>query len=52
MEGKRQARETRLKERKQMSKAKRPGKDGKMKLGKQGTVLLSRIKRMADEGRI
>ena len=52
IEGKRQAREARLKERRQMTKAKRPGKDGKMKLGKQGTVLLSRIKRMTDEGRI
>ena len=52
IEGKRQARDARLKERKQMTKAKRPGKDGRMKLGKQGTVLLSRIKRMADEGRL
>jgi hypothetical protein len=46
------AREARQKERKQMAKAKRPGKDGKMKLGRQSTVLLSRIKRMTSEGTI
>lgn len=46
------AREARVKERKAMAKAKRPGKDGRMKVGRQGTVLLSRIKRMVDEGTI
>ncbi len=48
----RQAREAREKERKAMGKAKRPGKDGKLKLGRQGKVLLSRIQRMTEEGKI
>lgn len=52
IEAKRQAREARMKERKAMAKAKRPGKDGRLKLGRQGTVLLDRIKRMTEEGKI
>ena len=51
-EARNKAREARAKERKAMAKAKRPGKDGRMKVGKQGTVLLSRIKRMTEEGTI
>ena len=44
------AREARQKERKAMAKAKRPGKDGKQKLGRQGNVLLSRVERLIGEG--
>ncbi|KPI43261.1 uncharacterized protein AB675_6694 [Cyphellophora attinorum] len=44
------AREARHKERKAMAKAKRPGKDGKQKLGRQGNVLLSRVQRLMGEG--
>jgi hypothetical protein len=51
-EAKRKVREAREKERKDMSKAKRPGIDGKLKLGRQGTVLLDRIRRLTEEGRI
>ena len=51
-EAKAKAREARGKERKAIAKAKRPGKDGRMKLGRQGTVLLNRIKRMTDEGKL
>lgn len=40
------ARQQREKERKAMTKAKKPGKDGKLKLGKQSTVLLSRVQRL------
>ncbi|OAP58222.1 hypothetical protein AYL99_07312 [Fonsecaea erecta] len=49
---KRKAKEAREKEHKAMAKAKRPGKDGKMKLGRQGTVLLNRVRRMTEEGKI
>jgi hypothetical protein len=52
LDAKQKAREARGKERKAMAKAKRPGKDGRIKLGKQGTVLLSRVKRLVDEGTI
>lgn len=52
LEAKQKAREAREKERKAMSKAKRPGRDGRIKLGRQGNVLLSRIKRMVDQGSI
>ncbi|RMD44175.1 hypothetical protein DV735_g994, partial [Chaetothyriales sp. CBS 134920] len=45
-EAKQKARETRDKERRQMAKAKRPGKDGKIKLGRQSNVLLSRVQRL------
>lgn len=51
-EAKIKAREAREKDRKAMAKAKRPGKDGKLKLGRQGTVLLSRIQRMTEDGKI
>lgn len=51
-EAKRQARGARERDRKAMTKAKRPGKDGKVKLGRQGNVLLSRIQRMTKEGKI
>lgn len=40
------ARQQREKERKAMMKAKQPGKDGKLKLGKQSNVLLSRVQRL------
>lgn len=40
------ARQQRDKERKAMTKAKRPGRDGKLKLGKQSDVLLSRVQRL------
>jgi hypothetical protein len=46
------AREAHEQERRAMAKAKRPTKDGKAKLGRQGTVLLSRIQRLTDEGKI
>ncbi|RMZ84904.1 hypothetical protein DV738_g272, partial [Chaetothyriales sp. CBS 135597] len=45
-ESKQKAREMREKERRQMAKAKRPGKDGKIKLGRQSNVLLSRVQRL------
>lgn len=51
-EAKTRAREARVRDRKTMAKAKRPGKDGKLKLGRQGKVLLNRLKAMADEGKI
>lgn len=47
---KRNAREARHTERRAMSKAKRPGKDGKLRLGRQGNVLLSRVERLMSEG--
>ena len=52
IERRRQAREAREKDRRDMSKAKRPSKDGKVKLGRQGTVLLSRVRRLTAEGKI
>lgn len=52
IEAKQKARELRDKERRAMVKAKRPGKDGKIKVGRQGTVLLNRIQRMTAEGKI
>ncbi|KEF57757.1 uncharacterized protein A1O9_05677 [Exophiala aquamarina CBS 119918] len=52
IESQKKASEARHKDRRAMAKAKRPGKDGKMKLGRQGTALLSRIKRLADQGNI
>ena len=51
-EERQKAREARGKERKAMAKAKRPGKDGQMKLGRQGNVLLSRVQRLMGEGSI
>ncbi|EXJ89080.1 hypothetical protein A1O3_02144 [Capronia epimyces CBS 606.96] len=52
LEAKRKAQEARIQERRAMAKAKRPGKDGKQKLGRQGTVLLNRVRRMTEEGKI
>ena len=52
MEEKQKAREARHHERRQMTKAKRTGKDGKLKLGRQGAVLLSRVQRLMGEGTI
>ncbi|KIW24891.1 uncharacterized protein PV07_10575 [Cladophialophora immunda] len=52
LEAKRKAREAREKENKAMAKARRPGKDGKIKLGRQGTALLNRVRRLAEEGKI
>ncbi|KAI1623798.1 hypothetical protein EDD37DRAFT_440580 [Exophiala viscosa] len=52
LEARQRGREARDRERKAMAKAKRPGKDGKMKLGRQGTVLLQRVQRLAEEGGI
>lgn len=43
---KERAREEREKERFAMLKARRPGRDGKIKLGRQSQVLLSRVKRL------
>ena len=45
-------REARLKERQAMAKAKRPSRDGRMKLGRQSKVLLGRVERLRNEGRI
>lgn len=50
IESYKKASEARHKDRRAMAKAKRPGKDGKVKLGRQSTVLLSRIQRLADNG--
>jgi hypothetical protein len=52
IEKRRTIREAREKDRKAMSKAKRPGKDGKVKLGRQSSVLLSRIHRLTEEGKL
>lgn len=52
IESQKKASEARHKDRRAMAKAKRPGKDGKVKLGRQSNVLLSRIQRLADDGNI
>ncbi|KAJ9654042.1 hypothetical protein H2198_006841 [Neophaeococcomyces mojaviensis] len=44
------AREQRERERHAMAKARKPGKDGKQKLGRQSNVLLSRVKRLVEKG--
>lgn len=49
MAAKQVAREKRDKERRAMTKAKKPGKDGKQKLGRQSDVLLSRVQRLVSE---
>lgn len=41
-----QAREAREKDRRAMAKARRPGKDGKQKLGRQSNVLLNRVRKL------
>jgi neutral trehalase len=43
-------REERDKDRRAMSKARRPDKDGKYRLGRQSNILLSRVKRLVAEG--
>jgi len=43
------AREQRESERRAMVKARKPGKDGKQKLGRQSNVLLNRVKRLVEE---
>lgn len=50
MAAKQRAREERDKDRRAMAKARRTGRDGKMKLGRQGTVLLNRVRRMVEGG--
>ncbi len=52
LEARSEARDARERDRRAMTKAKRPGKDGKVKLGRQGNVLLSRILRMTKEGKL
>jgi hypothetical protein len=52
VEKRQKAMEARKDDRKAMSKAKRPSRDGKLKLGRQGTVLLGRIRRLTEEGKI
>lgn len=51
-EAQQKAREERDKDRRAMAKARKTGKDGKMKLGRQGTVLLGRVQRLMNEGKI
>ncbi|KAK5943985.1 hypothetical protein PMZ80_003266 [Knufia obscura] len=46
MAARERAREQREKERRAMAKARKPGKDGKQKLGRQSNVLLSRVERL------
>ena len=45
-EGKRKAREERDRDRRAMAKARRPDQNGKMRLGRQSQVLLSRVQRL------
>lgn len=49
MAAKQRAREEREKERHAMLKARRPGPNGKIKLGRQSQILLSRVKRLVGE---
>jgi hypothetical protein len=51
-EAKNKAREERDRDRRAMAKARKTGVDGKMKLGRQGTVLLGRVQRLKSEGKI
>ena len=51
MEVKRRAREERERDRRAMAKAHKPGRDGKIKLGRQSEVLLSRVRRSVAETR-
>lgn len=44
------ARERRAKERRAMAKARKPGKDGRQKLGRQSNVLLSRVQALMEQG--
>jgi hypothetical protein len=43
---KQQAREERERERHVMLKARRPGRDGKIKLGRQSQILLSKVQKL------
>ena len=47
---KQQAREDREKDRHAMLKARRPGRDGKIKLGRQSQILLSRVQKLVGTG--
>jgi len=49
MAAREKAREQRDKERRAMAKARKPGKDGKQKLGRQSDVLLSRVQRLLED---
>lgn len=49
MEANKRAREEREMDRRAMTKARKRGKDGKIKLGRQSQVLLNRVKRMVAE---
>ena len=49
LNAKRQAIEQREKERRAMAKARKPDKDGKIKLGRQSKVLLDRVRRLVEE---
>lgn len=49
MAAKQRARVEREKERHAMLKARRPGRDGRIKLGRQSQILLSRVKRLVGE---
>jgi hypothetical protein len=42
--------EEKHKERRAMAKARRPGKDGKYRLGRQSKILLHRVERLVTEG--
>lgn len=52
IESQKEAAEARHKDRRAMAKARRPTKDGNLRLGRQSTVLLSRIQRLANQGDI
>jgi hypothetical protein len=49
-EARRKVIEEKQKDRRAMSKARRPGKDGKYRLGRQSKILLHRIERIVAEG--
>jgi hypothetical protein len=49
-EARQKVREEKDKDRRAMSKARRPGKDGKYKLGRQSKILLHRVERVVAEG--
>ena len=50
VEERQRARASREKDRRAMAKARKPGRDGKMKLGRQSNVLLDRVKRLVANG--
>jgi hypothetical protein len=47
-ERRREEREAKYKDRRMMAKAKKPGADGKRRLGRESKVLLSRVRRMVE----